>query len=326
MIGRVTEPWWKTPANPRRSRWRRGVRHRCADEHVLVPKTGEKVSLLTHMVVREDAQLLYGFGSERGTRHVSPAAQGQWRGAEGGVVGLVWVERGGSGPRGGDAGIGRLTKVPGIGKKTAERLLLELKGKAPCRCASRWVEAQNQHRQRRIFSMRCWHSVTATRKHWLPSSNCQRDCGGRWDSPGLETPLEKLMSSKQDLLAKMDIKAFFVEAHDESLATVHRHAHSCGDGCAGLENVRVMKLGLLNRNAVGTHFGGALFAMVDPFCMIPMMQIAGPRIPGVGQGRAHRIHCPGRGTVYADIHFTDEQIAEAKAKRPTARSLSPPIQ
>ncbi len=84
---------------------------------------------------------------------------------------------------------------------------------------------------------------------------------------------------------------------------------------ADWKHVRVrMKLGLLNRNFVGTHFGGALFAMVDPFCMIPMMQLLGRDY--LVWDKAGRIEfvAPGRGTVYADIRLTDEQIAEAKAK------------
>jgi Holliday junction DNA helicase RuvA len=94
-----------------------------------LPELGQKVALLTHFVVREDAQLLYGFAT-----HTEREAFRQ----------LIKVS--GVGPRMalsllsgmGVAELaqavsaqeaGRLVKVPGIGKKTAERLLLELKGK-----------------------------------------------------------------------------------------------------------------------------------------------------------------------------------------------------
>jgi holliday junction DNA helicase RuvA len=94
-----------------------------------LPALGAKVTLLTHFVVREDAQLLYGFLTE-GEREAFRQ--------------LVKIS--GVGPRTALAVLsgmsiqdlaqavslqesGRLTKVPGIGKKTAERLLLELKGK-----------------------------------------------------------------------------------------------------------------------------------------------------------------------------------------------------
>jgi acyl-coenzyme A thioesterase PaaI-like protein len=89
-------------------------------------------------------------------------------------------------------------------------------------------------------------------------------------------------------------------------------------------HVRIrMKLGLLNRNFVGTHFGGALFAMVDPFCMIPMMQVLGKDY--LVWDKAGRIDfiAPGRGTVHADIHLTDEQVAQARAKTAEGEKFEP---
>jgi holliday junction DNA helicase RuvA len=95
----------------------------------LLPKTGDKVALFTHMVVREDAQLLYGFATdaERVTFRTLLKVSGV-----GPKVALAVL----SGMSVNDLAeavatqeSGRLTKVPGIGKKTAERLLLELKDK-----------------------------------------------------------------------------------------------------------------------------------------------------------------------------------------------------
>jgi len=94
-----------------------------------LPALGERVALLTHMVVREDAQLLYGFGSagERAVfRQLLKVAGVGARTALAILSGMsvadlaqaVTLQE-----------AGRLTRVPGIGKKTAERLLLELKGK-----------------------------------------------------------------------------------------------------------------------------------------------------------------------------------------------------
>ena len=94
-----------------------------------LPAPGEKVALLTHFVVREDAQILYGFGT-------SPEREAFRQ--------LIKIS--GVGPRTALSVLsgmsvtdlaqavsaqesGRIVKVPGIGKKTAERLLLELKGK-----------------------------------------------------------------------------------------------------------------------------------------------------------------------------------------------------
>jgi Holliday junction DNA helicase RuvA len=94
-----------------------------------LPATGDRVSLLIHFVVREDAQILYGFASpgEReafrqlikisgvGPRTALSVLSGM---SVGDIAQAVTAQ---------DAS--RLVKVPGIGKKTAERLLLELKGK-----------------------------------------------------------------------------------------------------------------------------------------------------------------------------------------------------
>jgi holliday junction DNA helicase RuvA len=94
-----------------------------------LPTLGERVSLLTHLVVREDAHLLYGFLSapERATFRLLIRISGVGpRTALAILSGLSVHELAQAVAR---QESGRLVKVPGIGKKTAERLLLELKGK-----------------------------------------------------------------------------------------------------------------------------------------------------------------------------------------------------
>jgi Holliday junction DNA helicase RuvA len=94
-----------------------------------LPGLGERVTLLTHQVVREDAHLLYGFLSpeERATfRELVKISGVGPRTALAILSGLSVADLAGAVTR--QEG-GRLQKVPGIGKKTAERLLLELKGK-----------------------------------------------------------------------------------------------------------------------------------------------------------------------------------------------------
>ncbi|HEY4083685.1 MAG TPA: Holliday junction branch migration protein RuvA [Burkholderiaceae bacterium] len=94
-----------------------------------LPGLGEKVTLLTHFVVREDAQLLFGFltAQERSTFRMLVKISGIGpRMALSILSGMTVADL--------SQAItlqesGRLVKVPGIGKKTAERLLLELKGK-----------------------------------------------------------------------------------------------------------------------------------------------------------------------------------------------------
>jgi holliday junction DNA helicase RuvA len=94
-----------------------------------LPAAGERVTLLTHFVVREDAQALFGFltPAERSTfRELVKISGVGPRTALGILSGLSVAELASAVSRQDGA---RLVKVPGIGKKTAERLLLELKGK-----------------------------------------------------------------------------------------------------------------------------------------------------------------------------------------------------
>ena len=94
-----------------------------------LPGLGERITLLTHFVVREDAQLLYGFltHDERATfrKLVTISGVGP-RTALSILSGLSVADLAQAVSL---QESGRLVKVPGIGKKTAERLLLELKGK-----------------------------------------------------------------------------------------------------------------------------------------------------------------------------------------------------
>src|SRR3954465_14589402 len=94
-----------------------------------LPGLGERVVLLTHFVVREDAQVLYGFltHEERTTFRLLVKISGVGpRTALAILSGLAVPELAQAVTL---QESGRLVKVPGIGKKTAERLLLELKGK-----------------------------------------------------------------------------------------------------------------------------------------------------------------------------------------------------
>jgi Holliday junction DNA helicase RuvA len=94
-----------------------------------LPPTGEKVSLRIHTHVREDALQLYGFASEEeeavfhelvAVKNVGPrAAQNILSGIEARDLARAVA----------DGDVARLTRVPGVGKKTAERLVVELREK-----------------------------------------------------------------------------------------------------------------------------------------------------------------------------------------------------
>ena len=94
-----------------------------------LPDTGERVTLFTHLVVREDAHLLYGFGSdtERATFRQLLKINGIGARIALSVLSGLSVRELAQAVTLQESG--RLTKIPGIGKKTAERLLLELKDK-----------------------------------------------------------------------------------------------------------------------------------------------------------------------------------------------------
>ena len=94
-----------------------------------LPGLGERVTLLTHFVVREDAQLLFGFltAEERSTFRLLIKISGVGPRTALAILSGLSVAELAQAIAAQEAG--RLVKVPGIGKKTAERLLLELKDK-----------------------------------------------------------------------------------------------------------------------------------------------------------------------------------------------------
>lgn len=94
-----------------------------------LPAAGEKVSLLTHFAVREDGHFLYGFLSEAERFAFRQLLKISGVGARIALAVLSGLSVGDLAAAVARQEAGRLTKIPGIGKKTAERLLLELKGK-----------------------------------------------------------------------------------------------------------------------------------------------------------------------------------------------------
>ena len=94
-----------------------------------LPATGEKVLLHTHLVVREDGHYLYGFATPDERAAFRQLLKISGIGARTALAVLSGMSVGELAQAVTLQEAGRLTKVPGIGKKTAERLLLELKGK-----------------------------------------------------------------------------------------------------------------------------------------------------------------------------------------------------
>lgn len=94
-----------------------------------LPATGERVTLLAHLVVREDAHLLYGFASDAERRVFRQLLKISGVGARTALAVLSGMSVAELAQTVAAQESGRLVRIPGIGRKTAERLLLELKGK-----------------------------------------------------------------------------------------------------------------------------------------------------------------------------------------------------
>jgi Holliday junction DNA helicase RuvA len=94
-----------------------------------LPPVGAEVTLHTHLVVREDAHLLFGFGSEAERAAFRQLLRISGVGARMALAVLSGLSVGDLQQAVAAQDAGRLVKIPGIGKKTAERLLLELRDK-----------------------------------------------------------------------------------------------------------------------------------------------------------------------------------------------------
>lgn len=94
-----------------------------------LPHLGESCSVLTHMIVREDAHLLYGFGSAEERACFRELIKVTGLGPKTALSILSGMTVNDLANAIAQQELGLLTRVPGIGKKTAERMLLELKDK-----------------------------------------------------------------------------------------------------------------------------------------------------------------------------------------------------
>jgi hypothetical protein len=82
-----------------------------------------------------------------------------------------------------------------------------------------------------------------------------------------------------------------------------------------------MKLRRWNANYVGTHYGGSLYSITDPFYMVMFIEILGRDYIVWDKSAAIRFRRPGRGTVFAQFRITDEQIAEIREALKTVEKI-----
>jgi acyl-coenzyme A thioesterase PaaI-like protein len=91
------------------------------------------------------------------------------------------------------------------------------------------------------------------------------------------------------------------------------------------EVVVSMKLRWYNRNYVGTHFGGSLAAMTDPFYMLMLIHILGNEYTVWDKSSTIDFIAPGRGTVTARFRLNDDQIAEIKNETASGNAYFPEL-
>jgi acyl-coenzyme A thioesterase PaaI-like protein len=84
-----------------------------------------------------------------------------------------------------------------------------------------------------------------------------------------------------------------------------------------------LRMKLLNRNYVGTHFGGSLFSMTDPFFMILMMKNLGPEYVVWDKQGTVRFLKPARGTVTARFRIPEERVDEARRATANGEKFEP---
>lgn len=84
-----------------------------------------------------------------------------------------------------------------------------------------------------------------------------------------------------------------------------------------------MKLTALNRNIVGAHFGGSLYAMCDPWFMLILMRLLGTDYIVWDKAASIQFLQPGRGTVTATFHIPQERVDEIRAAVADGQKIEP---
>jgi acyl-coenzyme A thioesterase PaaI-like protein len=87
-----------------------------------------------------------------------------------------------------------------------------------------------------------------------------------------------------------------------------------------------MPLRFWNRNYVGTHFGGSLYTMCDPFFMLILINNLGPDYVVWDKAATIRFKKPGKGLVKAVFHVPEERIEEIRAQADAQGKIEPQFQ
>jgi len=84
-----------------------------------------------------------------------------------------------------------------------------------------------------------------------------------------------------------------------------------------------MKLRPWNRNYVGTHYGGSLYSMTDPFYMLMLMENLGRDYIVWDKAASIRFRKPGKGKVKAEFRLSDAQLEEIRKRLTTQEKYEP---
>ena len=84
-----------------------------------------------------------------------------------------------------------------------------------------------------------------------------------------------------------------------------------------------LRHGLMNRNYVGTHYGGSLFSMTDPFYALMLMHLLGERYLVWDQAASIEFVAPGRGTVTARFALSPQRVDEIRAQAASGEKVLP---
>lgn len=84
-----------------------------------------------------------------------------------------------------------------------------------------------------------------------------------------------------------------------------------------------MRLRWWNRNYVGTHYGGSLYSMADPFFMLMVMERLGPDYIVWDKAASIRFRRPGRGKVTAEFRLNDQQLNDLRRQLESAEKIEP---
>lgn len=90
------------------------------------------------------------------------------------------------------------------------------------------------------------------------------------------------------------------------------------------DHIRVsMKLTWYNRNYFGTHFGGSLYSMTDPFYCLMLVQLMGNDYLIWDKGASINFVKPGKGRVFAEFKLSNEEIERLKTEAASGNALFP---